>query len=109
MAWARNTPRDTGWLADPNHAALYGTSVRMAGARDVFVEGVKDVAIGLYDRSIAFRTKERLAELGDFGTLPVERLRQIAAKYGLDYLVTEKETALPLAFESGTLRVYRLR
>ena len=109
MAWARNTPRETGWLADPNHAALYGTSVRMAGERDVFVEAVKDVAIGMYDRSIAFRTKQRLLELGDFGTLPVEGLRQIAVKYGLDYLVTDKETALPLAFESGTLRVYRLR
>ena len=39
------------WLAgDPLHAALYGTSLRMAAARDVFVEGTKDAAIGMYDR-----------------------------------------------------------
>ena len=34
------------------HAAHYGTSLRMAGARDVFVEGTKDAAIGMYDRDL---------------------------------------------------------
>ena len=48
MRWARATETSSGWLADPMHAVLYGTSVRVAGERDVFVEGVKDVAIGMY-------------------------------------------------------------
>ena len=38
-AWAQATPKDSGWLADPMHAVRYGTSLRMAAARDVFVEG----------------------------------------------------------------------
>ena len=109
MAWARDTPRDTGWLADPDHASRYGTSVRMAAGRDVFVEAVKDAAVGMYDRSVAFRTRDRLRELGDFPSASAERLRELAGRYSLDYAVTERELALPLAFQSGALRVYRLR
>ena len=56
MAWARTTDSGSGWLADPLHAVVYGTSVRVAGERDVFVEAVKDAAIGMYDRDIAMRT-----------------------------------------------------
>ena len=37
MAWARGTPHDTGWLAHPGHAVQYGTSLRVAGERDVAV------------------------------------------------------------------------
>ena len=109
MAWARGTDRGSGWLADPMHAILYGTSVRVAGERDVFVEGVKDTALGIYDRAIAERTEARLRELDDFNALSREKTRQLAARYGLDYLVTENPIDLPLAFESGAIRIYRLR
>jgi hypothetical protein len=109
MAWARGTPRDTSWAADPLHAVKYGTSLRVAGERDVFVEAVKDAAIGMYERDIAIRTRDRLAELRDFDAMTPERARSLAARYGLDYLVTEQPLDLPLAFESGALRVYRLR
>jgi hypothetical protein len=108
MAWARDTPPGTGWLADPNHASLYGTSVRMAAARDVFVEATKDSAVGMYDRSIALRTRDRLAEIPDFPALSPEAARALGNKYGLDFLVTHEELALPLAFRSGALRVYQL-
>ena len=109
MAWARATPKSTGWLADPWHAIHYGTSVRVAGERDVFVEGVKDAALGIYDRRIAIRTGERLKALGDFYGLGGDTARQIGARYDLDYIVTTSTLDLPLAFESGSLRVYRLR
>ncbi len=109
MIWAQHTAPDSGWLADPLHAAKYGTSVRVAGHRDVFVEAVKDTAIGMYDRPVAMRTRDRLAALGDFGALDAPRAAGLAATYGLDYLVTDRALALPLAFESGALRVYRLR
>ena len=109
MTWARGTDHGTGWLADPMHAVLYGTSVRVAGERDVFVEGVKDAALGIYDRSIAERTETRMQELPDFRSLSVEKARELGSRYDLDYLVTPNTLDLPLAFESGTIRIYRLR
>lgn len=109
MAWARTTDKSSGWLADPLHAVRYGTSVRVAGERDVFVEAVKDAALGMYDRDIAVRTDARLRALPDFPALAPETARAIGAQYNLDYLVTEGTLDLPLAFESGRLHVYRLR
>ena len=91
------------------HAARYGTSLRMAAARDVFVEGTKDAAIGMYDRAIALRTRDRLRELGDFSSPTVEQIRALAGRYDLTYLVSEHPHSLPLAFEAGVIRVYRLR
>ncbi len=109
MAWARSSPPDSQWLADPLHALLYGTSVRVAGERDVFVEAAKDQAIGMYDRGVAIRTRDRVAAIGDFHALTAERARQLASAYGIDFLVTDERLDLPVAFQSGALRVYRLR
>jgi hypothetical protein len=109
MGWARASERGSGWLADPAHAARYGTSVRVAAHRDVFVEAIKDSAVAMYDRAVALRTRDRLAALGDFATLTADRARQLAREYDLDYLVTEREIDLPLAFSSGPLRIYRLK
>jgi len=109
MAWARSTPRDSGWLAHPGHAVQYGTSLRVAGERDVFVEGIKDAAIGMYERDVAIRTRDRLAELQDFDTLTPERARSLAERYRLNFLVTTQRLDLPVAYSSGPLIVYRLR
>jgi hypothetical protein len=109
MAWARSTPKDSGWMADPVHAVRYGSSVRVAGQRDVLVEAVKDAAIGMYDRSVAMRTAERLAALSAFEQLDDDHARALGERYGLDYLVTEQPLTLPEAYRSGALRVYRLR
>jgi hypothetical protein len=109
MAWAQTTPRQSHWLADPAHAVQYGSSLRVAGARDVFVEGIKDAAIGMYERDVAIRTRDRLLELEGYDEMTAERARALAARYGLDFMVSEEELALPLAYSSGSLRVYRLR
>lgn len=109
MAWARTTEKTSGWLAHPLHAVHYGTSVRVAGERDVFVEAVKDAALGMYDRHVAVRTEERLRALPHFEGLTAETAQALGAGYDLDYIVTEGTLNLPLAFESGSLRVYRLR
>lgn len=109
MAWARSTRRDSGWIADPMHAARHGTSLRVAGERDVFVEAVKDTAIGMYERGVAIRTRDHLAQLTDFDGMTPARARALAARHGLDYLVSEHPLDLPVAFQSGALRVYRLR
>ena len=107
--WAGKTPKTSGWLAEPAHAARYGTSLRMAAARDVFVEGTKDAAIGMYDRGIALRTRDRLQQLQDFDGLSAESARALGQEYDLDYLVSERAFELPVAFEHRALRVYRLR
>jgi hypothetical protein len=109
MTWARATPTSSGWIADPFHAYTYGTSLRVAGERDVLVEGVKDAAIGMYERDVAMRTHERLAEIQPFDQMTPERARALAARHGLDYLVTIQLLDLPLAYASGPLRVYRVR
>jgi hypothetical protein len=109
MAWARQSPPASHWMADPEHALLYGTSVRVAGERDVLVEASKDQAIGMYDRAVAMRTRDRVAAVGDFHTVTPERARALALTYDLDFLVTEAILDLPVAFVSGALRVYRLR
>ena len=108
-AWARSTDVRSHWLADPIHAARYGMSLRVAAERDVFVEGIKDAAIGMYDRRIARRTRDRLAAIGNFDALTAERARTLAATYDIDYLLAERPFDLPLAFQSGELRIYRLR
>ena len=63
----------------------------------------------MYDRGMAMRTRERVAAVGDFQTLTPERARALAQQYDLNYLVTEQELGLPIAFSSGDLRVYALR
>ena len=109
MAWARASEPGSGWLANPDHAARYGTSVRVAAERDVYVEAIKDGAVGMYDRRVAIRTRDRVEALGDFMTLTPEHARLIARQYDLDYLVTEGRLDLPLAFSSGAINIYRLR
>jgi hypothetical protein len=102
MAWARETDTRSGWLADPGHAVLYGTSVRVAAGRDVLVEAVKDAAIGMYDRRVAIRTRDRIAAVGDFGALTADRAREIGSTYDLDYLIAEQELDLPWPFRVGS-------
>ncbi len=109
MAWARTTPRDSHWLAHPLHAVQYGSSLRVAGERDVFVEGIKDAAIGMYERDVAIRTRDRLLELERYEEMTPDRARALAARYGLDFMVSEQALALPIVYSSGSLRVYRLR
>ena len=108
-AWVRSMPKDSDWLADPLHAALYGTSLRMTAARDVFVEGTKDAAIGMYDRGVALRTRDRLRRVAEFTQMSADQLRDVGRDFQLDYLICESEMPMPLVYQSGPIRVYRLR
>ena len=109
MAYVRSTPKSSSWLADPMHAALYGTSLRVAGQRDVFVEALKDSAIAMYDRGVAVRTARRFDAVRTFLTLTTEDFRRISRDYDLDFMITELHLDFPLVFESGPLRIYRLQ
>jgi hypothetical protein len=109
MRWLRQQPLDTHVLADSGHAWKYGTSVRVSAQRDVFVEDVKDSAIAIYSREVAVRYVERMNALGDFGALTPEHALDLGRQYDLDYLVTEAEMTLPLAFRNEQFRIYALK
>ena len=66
MRWARSsTPVDAHWLAHPDHAFRYGSSLRVGGRRDLFHEGSKDPAVAMYDRDLAMRVQERAAAVSE--------------------------------------------
>jgi hypothetical protein len=108
MRWLTRQPVGAHVLADPGHLWKYGTSVRVSATRDVFLEDVKDSAIAIYSRDVAHRVVDRAAALGDFTTMTPERARALAAKYNLNYLVTESRLDLPTAYENSQFRVYSL-
>lgn len=109
MAWVAQTPHGTHLLADPGHAWRYGTSVRVTGERDVFLEDVKDPAMAIYSRAVAQRVFDRIRDLDGFDTLTAERALRLADKYDLHYLVTDRPFDLPLAHAAGAFKVYALR
>ena len=100
MAWLRRQPRDTHVLADPGHGWKYGTSVRVSAERDVLLEEVKDSALAIYSRDVAARVVERTQAIGDFASLTAEHARELARRYDLDFLVTEADLPLPVAYRN---------
>ena len=109
MKWIAATPPGAHVLADPGHAWKYGSSVRVAGERDVYLEEVKDVALALYSRDIAMQVLARSHDAQDFGSLTAEHARSLAARYDLNYLVIDRDLDLPLAYRNSQFRVYTLR
>ena len=109
MQWVSHQPRGVHTLADPGHAWKYGTSVRVAAGRDVFLEDVKDSAIAMYSRDVALRVVERARALGDLGSLTPDSARTLATRYDLDYVVAEQPFALPVAYRNSRFVIYRLR
>jgi hypothetical protein len=108
MKWVSRTPKDSHILADPGHAWKYGTSVRVAGERDVYMEEVKDVALALYSRRVAMQVLGRIQDAHDFDALTPARAQSLAAQYGLDYLVVDRDIALPMVYRNARFRVYAL-
>ena len=108
MTWASAQPIGTHFLADPGHAGRYGTSVRAASGRDVYLELIKDTGIAIYSSDIAHRIARRVSDIGDFERLSAERARFLAARYAIDFLITERRLDLPIANETGRFVVYAL-
>jgi hypothetical protein len=109
MRWLETTPADTFVLADPGHLWRYGSSVRMAAHRDVYLEEVKDTALAMYSPVIAARVLARIQRTAGFQELTEARARELAHLEDLDYLVTEADLELPIAFRSDRLKVYDLK
>jgi hypothetical protein len=109
MRWIQAQPRDVHVLADPGHAWKYGTSVRVAAERDVFLEEVKDSAVAIYSRDVAIRVVDRTRAIGNFSALTANRARALARQYDLDFLITEADLALPVLYRNVQFRIYALR
>jgi hypothetical protein len=109
MDWLKQQPVTVHVLADPGHAWKYGTSVRVAAERDVFLEEVKDAALAIYSHDIAVRVVDRVNAIGDFTTLDVGRARDLAKRFDLDFLVVDRDLDLPLAYRNSQFRIYSLR
>lgn len=108
MRWISRAPPGSHVLADPGHAWKYGTSVRVAGERDLYLEEVKDTALALYSREVAMRVLGRIQDAHDFDTLTPERANALATQYDLNYLVLDRDIALPVVYRNGRFRVYAL-
>lgn len=111
MRWLGTQPADWLVLAHPDHAWLYGTSVRVAASRDVVLESVKDSAISMYDRAVAMRVAERTNTLARFIDMSADDARVIGRKYSATVLVTEstQPLALPQLYANAGFTVYDLR
>jgi hypothetical protein len=108
MNWIATTPASTHVLADPGHAWKYGTSVRVAGQRDVYLEEVKDVALSLYSRDVAMRVLGRIQDAAMFNAITPEKALALAKQYDLHLLVVDHDMDLPLAYRNAQFRVYTL-
>ena len=109
MRWISRTPADTHVLADPGHAWKYGTSVRVSGQRDVYLEEVKDLALALYSRDVAVEALQRIRDAQNFGALTPDQFAVARSRYDLDYLVADRDLDLPLAYRNEQFRVYSRR
>ena len=108
MQWASHQPVGTHFLAEPDHASRYGTSIRAASGRDVYLEIVGDTGIAIYSEEIADRLSTRLSELGDFTSLDAARALRLADRYELDFLITEQALDLPETRRTGRFHIYDL-
>jgi hypothetical protein len=109
MEWISKTPADTHVLADPGHAWKYGSSVRVVGERDVYLEEVKDLALALYSRDVAVEALRRIGDVRDFDSFTAAQLRALAARYDLDVFVSDRDVELPIAYRNERFRVYSLQ
>jgi hypothetical protein len=108
-AWIARTKIDSHVLADPGHSYRYGTSARVSGERDTYLEDVKDSAMAMYSRRVAMRVLERTRALGNFPDLTPSSARALAARFDIDYLVTERAMDLPAAYRNARFWIYRLK
>jgi hypothetical protein len=109
--WLSTQPTNWHVLADPNHAVLFGSSIRVAAKRDTLVELGKDPAMAMYDEALARRTVERSAVLEGFDALTLERLRDLDARFELDVFLdtTSRSFPLPVLYRNQAFVVYDLR
>jgi hypothetical protein len=108
MRFVASLPKNAHVLADSGHAWRYGTSVRVSGGRDVFLEETKDSAVAIYSRDVAVRVVERIGALGDLSARAPEEIERLGEQYGITHVVTTGRLPWPPVFENAEFRVYAL-
>jgi hypothetical protein len=110
-AWIGAQPNRWLVLADPDHAARYGSSLRVAALRDTVIEATKDPAVAMYDRRLAARVAERRAALSGFGDWTTADVRAAGSRFGADVVIApvRQTLDLPVLFGNEGFRVYALR
>ena len=108
MRFVASLPKDAHILADSGHAWRYGTSVRVSGGRDVFLEETKDSAVAIYSRDVAVRVVERISALGDLATRDPADIVRLSEQYGITHVVSERPLPLQAVFENARFHVYAL-
>jgi hypothetical protein len=111
MLWLRRQPKNWHVLADPQHAVLFGSSVRVAALRDTLLEVGKDPALAIYDREAARRVRERSQALAGFDRFTTADVRGLATRYHLDVLVdrADRPFDLPILYRNDGFIAYDLR
>jgi hypothetical protein len=111
MRWIGRQPETWHVLADPQHAARFGSSVRVAALRDTLLEGGKDPALAIYDREAARRVLERANALSTFDAFTTADVRAVAARYNLDVFVAraDRPFEFPILYRNDGFIAYDLR
>jgi hypothetical protein len=111
MRWISRQPEKWHVLADPQHVARFGSSVRVASLRDTVLEVGKDPAMAIYDREAARRVLERAHALAGFDAFTATDVRNLAARYDLDVFVdrADRQFDFPILYRNDGFITYDLR
>jgi hypothetical protein len=111
MTWLSEQSPTWNVLADPAHAWKYGSSVRVAAARDTVLEIGKDPALAIYDRATAMRVAARERALSGFEAFTTDDVRRVARQFSADVVVMTRQQPidLPILYENVEFVVYDAR
>jgi hypothetical protein len=111
MTWLGEQSPTWNVLADPAHAWKYGSSVRVAAARDTVLEIGKDPALAIYDRATAMRVAARERALSGFDAFTTDDVRRVARQFSADVVVMTRQQPidLPILYENVEFVVYDAR
>lgn len=111
MTWLREQSPAWNVLADPAQAWRYGSSVRVAAARDTVLELSKDPALAIYSRATALRVATRERALTGFDAFTTDDFRRVARQFSADVVVTTRQQPLnlPVLYENAGFVVYDAR
>ncbi len=111
MTWLGEQSPAWNVLADPAHAWKYGSSVRVAAARDTVLEIGKDPALAIYDRATATRVAARERALSGFDAFTTDDVRRVARQFSADVVVMARQQPLqlPILYENAGFVVYDAR
>ena len=111
LNWLQQQPASWQVLADPNHAAKFGFSVRVGALRDTVLEQSKDASLSIYERDIALRVAERRQALSGFESFGDDQIRAAARRFGADVALVDRaqQLSFPVLYQNQRFVVYDVR